>query len=391
MPLHKELIERVAINLPDLPERPRKNLYDILGVQYKETINSRVLAYFLDPNEDHGFGSLFFDSLLEVVSDHHKNNEELKNYSGEFKVFTEEATIYAKQSDQRQKRIDISIIGENWYIIIENKLYHHMKNPLKAYWEHAESKNHKVMGILLTLDKIPRTECIEKDIEFLNLTHQDWINQIQADLVLGNIENDTDLFYLREYIKTIKSHQQDKMDAPQMNALVRALLDQREDINEIEAKKAEAVKFINQQIVEVFSERGYNLNRQWYCHPEDENLRFYVISARQILKENYIAFGYEVYNTLKDVLGDTISEIHTELKEKITDPHFYFDDSTHTNNMSRIITYRHKNFLAKGVNFKDELAKILDTYFFSKNGIEKTTLDLLPEKIKLKPAKEYQG
>ena len=83
-------VEKIALSLPDLPKRPRKNRYNILGTQNKETINSRALVYFLDPNEDHGFGTLFFDSFLEVISKKIEDKAELKYYSGEFKVLTEE-------------------------------------------------------------------------------------------------------------------------------------------------------------------------------------------------------------------------------------------------------------------------------------------------------------
>lgn len=380
-------IEKIALTLPDLPKRPRKNMYDILGIQNKETINSKILAYFLDPNEEHGFGTLFFDSLLEALSASKEDKIELKYYSGEFKVLTEEATIYAKGKDQQQKRIDISIIGEDWQIVIENKLYHHLQNPLNAYWEHAKKYRANVLGVVLSLDKKSSIECTIGDIEFLNITHHAWIDRVQSALILGNVDDDTDLFYLREYIKTIKTHQQEKMEAPQMNVLVQALIDQKEVVREIEEKKAEAIRFIDQQITSVFSERGYSSVRQWYCHPSNENLCFYVIPAKKILEENYIAFGYEVFNELKDALGDTIKEVHSQLKDKIVNPNFYFDDTNNRSNMSRIITYRQHNFLSKEVDLRTELSKILDTYFFNEIGIEDTVLKLIPKTIGLKSAK----
>ena len=59
----EKTIEDVALGLGTLPEQKPKNLFDILGVRNKETINSKILGYFLDVNETHGLQSLFFDSL----------------------------------------------------------------------------------------------------------------------------------------------------------------------------------------------------------------------------------------------------------------------------------------------------------------------------------------
>ena len=54
-------INKVSRKLPDLPKKKKKNLFDILGVERRETINSKLVAYFFNTEEDHDFGSLFFD------------------------------------------------------------------------------------------------------------------------------------------------------------------------------------------------------------------------------------------------------------------------------------------------------------------------------------------
>ena len=119
-------INEVAKNLPELPKRPKKNFFDILGVERKETINSKMLAYFFNPNEEHGFGTLFFECLLKIISEKSNKSELESIFSAPFKVELEVATLSADKTENQLKRIDLLILGSNWSIIIENKLYHHL-------------------------------------------------------------------------------------------------------------------------------------------------------------------------------------------------------------------------------------------------------------------------
>src|SRR5690606_33687144 len=122
-------------------------------------------------------------------------------------------------------------------------------------------------------------ECTENGVSFINITHDSWLANIQKDLILENIDNDTDVIYLREYIKTINTHYQHMKNEPSNNALVNILINQREAIKAIEQRKAEAIKHIDRQIEEVFEAHGYFKEKQWYCNPKDNNLCFFVISS----------------------------------------------------------------------------------------------------------------
>jgi hypothetical protein len=384
----KETIKNVSGSLPDMPSPLKKNIFDIMGVQNKETINSKVLAYFLDPNEDHGFGTLFFDSLLKLLIEEKEDAQESCEYSGEFQVSTEDTTYYAEEEDQQQKRIDITIQGDDWSIIIENKLYHFLKNPLKAYLQHAKKHSTHVEGIVLSLKKLRENECTDDGISFSNVTHKALLDHIQKDLILANIENDTDIIYLREYIKTINTHYQYMNNETSNNDLVNILIDQRGAIEKIEKNKAEAIRHIDRQIEEVFEKRGYIKVKQWYCHPNDDNLCFSVIPSREILETNNMRFSYEVFNDLKNDLGDEIKKIHEALKDSDLGTNFHFDDKYNKPNMSRIITYRNFDFLNERNNVKAELEKILDSNFFNTRGIVETVFGLFPNDIVQKLIKE---
>ncbi|TQO38971.1 PD-(D/E)XK nuclease superfamily protein [Arenibacter algicola] len=378
-------IEKVARSLPDMPPPLKKNLFDIMGVQNKETINSKVLAYFLDPNESHGLGTLFFDSLKKLLIEKKEDVLEFSEYSGEFQVSTEDTTYYAEGEDQQLKRIDITIQGEDWCIIIENKLYHTVDNPLKAYWQHAKKNSEHVVGIVLSLKRLKEDECTEDGVIFTNITHKSWLDNIQKNLIIADIDNDTDIIYLREYIKTINTHYQYMKNEPSNNAIVNSFINQKEAIEKIEKNKAEAIKHIDRQIEEVFEAHGYVKDKQWYCHPKNHNLCFFVLSSSEILKTNSMRFAFEVFNDLKKELGDGIKKIHKAIETLDLGADFYFDDKYNKSNMSRIITYRNYDFLHEGTNVKAELEKILNAHFFNTGGIVETTIGLFPMTL----AKEF--
>ena len=201
----EKVIENVAVRLPKLPAKRKKNIYDILGVQTKETINSRVLAYFLNNKEEHQFNTLFIDALKELLKEKQKDGTgiDIEAFTGDFNVLTEDVTRRAIEEEEKQKRIDVSIEGNDWTIIIENKINHTLNNPLKAYWEHAQAKfSNNVIGVILSIPKLPRQECVVNDnIKYINITHKELIRRVQKNLIIGTKTNDLSLFYLKEYLQ----------------------------------------------------------------------------------------------------------------------------------------------------------------------------------------------
>src|SRR4051812_40431186 len=94
--------------LPDLikqipkTEKIPKTFFEIAGFPRRENVNSNTLAFYLDENEEHGFGRLFFNSLLYLlVKKGAIPNERLDLYETHYTV---EREVYGDS-----KRIDILI------------------------------------------------------------------------------------------------------------------------------------------------------------------------------------------------------------------------------------------------------------------------------------------
>jgi len=383
-------IEDVAIRLPKLPSRRKKNIYDILGVKNKEPINSKVLAYFLNAQEEHQFNHLFIDSLKELIKEKEKQGTgvDVDNFNGGFNLLTEDITSKASKEEERQKRIDISIEGNDWIIIIENKINHLLDNPLQAYWEHAQAKfPNNVIGIILTISKIPRKECIVNDkIKYINITHKELIIRVQKNLIIGTKTNDLNLFYLKEYIKTIESHYKQKIDEPKMNNLVTAISNQRKEIKEIQKKINNSIAFIEEQTTQVFESFGYEKIGSWYVNrnlPYD--LYFYVQPAKGTILNDDLWFCYELRNDTNTKYREGIKEADFKATFKILDKgNLQISGIKKSKNQTHVAVYFQKRLHLEKQSFKEIFSNCLSSHFMGENGIVAKTITFLDQHFQVK-------
>lgn len=186
--------------IPFIPEKV-KTFFDIGGFASKEVIISNFYAYYFDPNESHGFGSLFLDVLIQLINERDKpfSNEFLESFSVFKEVLTEERNrIDLVIKDSRDNNPDRAII-------IENKIYAELYNDLEDYYNHIEAKQSKV-GIVLSLNKIPKSLLETGEIKFINILHYELLDAIEAQtgpyLVYADL---LQIVILKQFIQNIKS------------------------------------------------------------------------------------------------------------------------------------------------------------------------------------------
>jgi hypothetical protein len=380
-------IEEIAVQLPKLPSKARKNLYDILGVQRKETVNSRVLAYFLDSNEEHGFNSLFFDCLKELIEEKKLDrNLDLEIFSGNFRVIIEDPTFLSEDEKQKQKRIDISIEGDNWCIVIENKIGHKVNNPLKTYWKHAEARfAPNVIGLILSINKVPINDCIVDDtIRYINITHKELSTKVQGKLIPDTNTSKTSLFYLKEYVKNIESHYKSAIDEPKMNEIVNAIAKQGKNTKAILKKVESSIKFIDSEIAETFGQYGFSKTGTWYknndLHPD---IYFWIRSSKDIILGNSIWFCFETRNETDKMLDKTkLKDLYQDFN--IDDPKITHGNADNSKSRTHIAKYAEDNFLKDGESFKEKFTEILEIFFMNpKTGIVYKTVEHIKDNLKI--------
>jgi hypothetical protein len=345
-----------------LPKRPRKNLFDILKIQHREIRNSNILAYFFDPNEEHGFGTLFFESLQQIAGDkiaahpHIKFND-ITSFDEIKSVSTEE---YTSGVDDENKSIDIVLEGDKWVIGIENKIHHHLANPLDIYWSHLESKKKTPFGILLTLFpyNIDKGK-IDDQNYFLNITHKELLERVQQNIQFTGEVSSTDLFYLREYFKSIESHYFHLKPQPLMDTIVQEITENYSTIDEILKEKAAAENYIENQISAVFSEYGYVKAKNWYRREDKKfDLYFYISPASELMKMNCLRLCFEIRNrtnqpNFKEPFLHHFQNEFTELQN------FKQDDLKSDNQRTHAFIYAEHNFFQKGTPFKTKFQEVL--------------------------------
>ncbi len=106
--------------LPGRVERPR-TFMEIAGYPHYENVCSNILAFFMDPEESHGLGTLVLDALASV-GNIAANGGVWGNVSVEREVVT-----------RAGNRVDILITSDDHAVLIENKIFAAVHNPFPDY------------------------------------------------------------------------------------------------------------------------------------------------------------------------------------------------------------------------------------------------------------------
>lgn len=185
-----EKLERVLQEVRHL-KKPEieKTIFSIGGRGHYENPISDILAFFLDPKEQHGFGNLFLESLFQSA------NKEVRS-------------IHLADSPKREQptksgnRIDLIVEGDDWVVVIENKIHHTVNNPFDDYEQYTRQNYNgkKPIFMLLSIEKLTHENWIP-------VTYVNFINQIKANIGnhLFSVNNNKWHVILREFILNIEN------------------------------------------------------------------------------------------------------------------------------------------------------------------------------------------
>lgn len=158
---------------------------------------SQILKFYLSPLAPHKLRGLFLDTLLEVIG--MENNYSIQKV----KVITEEST------DER-KRIDITVIADDFVIAIENKIWADVYNPLDNYTTYINShyKNKDIKKfIVLSVKNITKSDELNKlrKNHFTYINYKDFFTAIKSNLGKYAVNCDQSyLIFLFDFMKTIE-------------------------------------------------------------------------------------------------------------------------------------------------------------------------------------------
>lgn len=156
----------------NLPKKTpiEKSFISICGFPSREKVSSNILAFFLDTHKEHNLKNLFVKSLLESVG---LNADE---YPEDFESETEVPT-------EQGKYIDLLLRNERRNIVIENKIYAKLYNPLTDYYETAsEEDKEQPIGIVLSLFPIDESKKKEAPEKYNFVTYHDFFSKVKENI-----------------------------------------------------------------------------------------------------------------------------------------------------------------------------------------------------------------
>lgn len=191
---------------------------EIAGYPHYENVCSNILAFFMDPEESHGLGTLVLDALAIAGNIAAADERVGGNVSVEREVVTHAGN-----------RIDILITSDDHDILIENKIYAAVNNPFDDYATHLD----KIAGarrkdkILLTLN--PTSE--GRDRGFRNLTHEELVGHIRS--LLGHYVSGADARHLTMFLDFLNTLENLRKGTRMNQEFVKFLAERSDDIESL--------------------------------------------------------------------------------------------------------------------------------------------------------------
>lgn len=247
---YKQLLE--TAKKYKIPPR-EKTFFDTAIRNYYENPTTELLEFFLNPNESHVLGDLFWKGFRDVLQ-----QEECLSKLDLGNIVKLERERVTHQGN----RIDLWIETDTCFILLEAKVYHHQNNPFQDYFQFAQFKNHyknkQILGIVLSITGKSEVE------GWLGLSYQQIVNSIRPYLteqILTNPMNKWNLF-AREFLLHLDSYYRIKnLD---MNR-VQFILDHYKEIEDIQKLKLntirEVVDSLSQQLNQMID--GYESENKY--------------------------------------------------------------------------------------------------------------------------------
>ena len=136
--------------LPPSPPEPT-NLFSVAGFPHYENVCSNILAFYLDPENEHGMGDLLLAALLDCAKHQAADN----GFAS--------AVIEREASTIKGGRLDLVIETDDLVIGVENKIYHQAINDFADYSESldkraksAKETPREVVKLILWLKEDPK-------------------------------------------------------------------------------------------------------------------------------------------------------------------------------------------------------------------------------------------
>lgn|GEM_PF-915516 len=208
MTLSLEQITHLLNGVKSFPplRKQEKTFMEIAGYPHFENVCSNVLQFYLQPSNEHGFGSLLLDSLFALINEAVDGKPKPKK---EVVIDSQNIDVQREVSTAKDNRIDLLIESDNFVLAIENKIRANAYNPFDDYTNHIESisNGREIYKVLLSL--YPLKVAPKKIDGFQPITYQLLFERVIANIgsyLLTSRASHT--IFFRDFIQTIQNLQE---------------------------------------------------------------------------------------------------------------------------------------------------------------------------------------
>lgn len=188
-----EIINWLKENKGYFPTDNEKNIFSIGGRGHYENPISDILKFFLNSEEQHKFGDLFLLSLFECIGVDPANFSTRLLYEPQRELFTKD-----------KKRIDILLVGTNWVICVENKIWAAENNPFGSYKQYVyhHYKDKEKFFVVLS----PKANIDSGNNEWRSISYQEYLSVLRKRLGEYFVNNPIDKWnvIVREFLLNIE-------------------------------------------------------------------------------------------------------------------------------------------------------------------------------------------
>lgn len=199
-------LQRANLNKP----KRRATFMEVAGVERREVTVSKVLAFLMESETDHGMGDLWIRSLLSAAADTDARFDPHALQTSSATCSTEVVTANVS----RDLRIDVVAETPDLVLGIENKIGADLYNDLEAYAGQVRDMAGDRVPLLLTLtlrDETSATSewaerCEERGVALCNVTYDTLSAHVKENVgdVMLNADQEW-LGYMRDFMRTIEN------------------------------------------------------------------------------------------------------------------------------------------------------------------------------------------
>jgi hypothetical protein len=226
-----------------------------------EEICSRLFAFFFDTRNPHGFGTLFFDTLLEVYQE--KYSAIIDELGKKNILYTRSVCAETEKYTEMGKRIDLLLTTDFLKVCIENKIDASPNNDFDDYYNYVkkESELLNLHTVCILLALCEKAEYENVNPYFKTIYYREFLEKLKQNLDDYSTQcNSKYLSYLTDFIQFLdrKGGYMSELSEEERNFFI----DKDKELNELIERRekflSERRKSLEKRIVNI----QLNLNKK---------------------------------------------------------------------------------------------------------------------------------